>query len=118
MLLKQIQQYTCSNPKCQKKFKNFIIVHDNSKIPAERYYACPNCLFNLDPTPFAVLKKDEVFVDENTEINGNILKNVLPTGCPHYLGYLLDHLKDTIISKECLLCLRMSECSLKKVSLK
>jgi DNA-directed RNA polymerase subunit RPC12/RpoP len=115
-MLKQIQMYICSNPKCQKKFDDFIIVHDNSKMPADIYYACPYCLLKLDPTATQVLKKDEIFVEENTESDGDHLENVVPTDCPHYLGYLFAHFNDAIISKECLLCSRMSDCSLIKVS--
>ena len=108
--------YSCSNPKCQKKFENFIIVHDNSRNPADIYYACPYCLLKLDPTATQVLKKDEIFVEENTEINGNHIENGVSTDCPYHFGYLFDHFKDTIVSKECLLCSRMSDCSLIKVS--
>jgi DNA-directed RNA polymerase subunit RPC12/RpoP len=115
-LLKQIQMYICSNPKCQKKFDDFIIVHDNSKMPADIYYACPYCLLKLDPTATQVLKKDEILVEENIESDGDHLENFVPTDCPHYLGYLFAHFNDAIISKECLLCSRMSDCSLIEVS--
>ena len=113
-LPKQIQLYSCSNPNCQNNFENFIILHDKSKIPTDSYYACPYCFLKLDPTATQVSKKEES-VEIETEINENHVETFVPIGCPHYLGYLLEHFKDSILSKECLLCSRMSECSIKKV---
>lgn len=112
-MLKKIHLYTCPNPKCQKKFDNLIIAHDNSKTPAQVYYACPYCLFKLDPTATKALKKEEIFVEEKTE-NGRLdPEREIPPGCPKYLGYLSSHPKDQNIPQECLICPRILDCARK-----
>lgn len=113
-MLKTIQLNSCPNPQCQKKFEKSIIVRDNSKMPPDMYYACPYCLLKLESIPTQVLEKDEIFLEESPESNWGHLENEVPAGCPHYFGYLFDHYKDAIISKECLTCPRMTDCTLKK----
>jgi hypothetical protein len=113
-VLKKIQINSCPNPKCQEKFENLIIVHDNSKMPADIYYACPYCLSKLDPTTTQVLKKEETFVEEKTETSRKHLEREIPSGCPQYLGYLSVRPKDAIIPQECLICSKMLDCATKK----
>ena len=57
---KKIQLNSCPNPKCEKKFENLIIVHDNSQKASDKYYACPYCLMKLDPIATQILKKEEI----------------------------------------------------------
>jgi hypothetical protein len=111
-MLKKIQIYRCPNPKCQRKIRNFILVHDHSKKPADNYYGCPYCLFKLDPTATQVLK-EEVLVEETTEPEKTTLKREIPPGCPQYLGYLFVRSKDAKIPQECLICLRILDCTRK-----
>ena len=103
--------YTCPNPNCQKKFENLIIVHDNSKKPTENYYACPTCLTELDPTTTQGLEKEEILIEEKTETERTHPEREIPTGCPNYLGYLLNHLKDAFLPEECLICPKMLDCT-------
>jgi hypothetical protein len=112
-VLKEIQMNICPNQKCQKKFENLIIVHDNSKMPADIYYACPYCLVKLDPTATQVLKKEEIFVEVKKETKRIHPEREIPTGCPQYLGYLFVRPKDAIIPQECLICSKMLDCALK-----
>ena len=112
--MKEIQINSCQNPKCQKEFENLIIVHDNSKMPIDNYYACPYCLVKLDSIATQETKEDKIFAEDNTEIKENPTENYVSPGCPHYLGYLLVHYNDAIISKECLSCPKLSECTLEK----
>lgn len=109
-MLKKIL-YTCPNPKCQKKFENLIIVHDNSKIHTEIYYACPYCLTKLDPTTTQGLEKEEILIEEKTEIESTHPEREIPPGCPKYLGYLLNHLKDSVLPEDCLICPKMVDCT-------
>ncbi len=112
-MLKKIQMTVCPNPKCQKKFECLVIVHDNSKTPAEIYYACPHCMFKLDPTAIQVLRKEEIFLKEKTNNKQAHPKKEIPSGCCKYLGYLSDRPKEIIIPQECLICTKMLDCTLK-----
>ena len=38
----------CSNPRCQRKIEEPILLNCLSTKPAERYYACPHCFIKLD----------------------------------------------------------------------
>ncbi len=38
----------CPNLKCHEKIKEPILLNNFSSIPAEHYYACPNCLTKLN----------------------------------------------------------------------
>ena len=112
-MLKKIQKYRCPNPKCQRKIENFILVHDHSKMPADIYYSCPYCLFKLDPTATQILKKEETFVKDKKELEKKCHEKENPPGCPKYLGYLSNHFKDNNIPQECLICLRILDCTKK-----
>ena len=113
----KVQTYSCPNPKCQKKFDGPIIAHDNSKIPAQVYYACPYCLFKLDPTTIQVLKKEEISADEKIETKMRVIpEREIPPGCPQYLGYLSVRTKDANIPQECFICPKILDCTLKSIS--
>ena len=103
----------CSNPNCQKKFENIILIYDHSKNPPDRYYGCPFCFFKLDPVTVQKLTINEVLIEETCEPMKNPPEDDVQESCPKYFGYLNNHYKDTVISKECLLCSRMSGCMLK-----
>jgi hypothetical protein len=107
-MLKKIQKYICPNPTCQKSFENLIVVHDKSKKPADNFYACPYCFFKLDPTVINSLKKIQEFVEVKIKPQLTSDKNTL--NCPHYFGYLSKHFSESIISKKCLDCEKMSNC--------
>jgi len=36
-----------------------------------------------------------------------------PSECPHHFGYLASGSKDALITKECLICLKLADCMLK-----
>ncbi len=38
----------CSNPECQEKIEEPVLLNDLSVAPAEHYYACPRCLMKLE----------------------------------------------------------------------
>jgi hypothetical protein len=110
-ILKKVRTYVCPNPKCEKPFKKLIVVYDKSKTPAEIFYGCPNCFFKLDPTITDSLKKIEKFVE--VEISSSLVsEHEIISNCPHYLGYLSTHFSESLISKQCLDCKKMSECIL------
>ena len=113
-MLKQIQINSCPNPKCQQKFENLIIVHDNSKMPPDTYYACPYCLIKLDPTTTQILKKETIFVEQKTQTKRRHPQREIPSGCPQYFGYLVIRPKDAIIPEECLSCLKILDCTIEK----
>jgi hypothetical protein len=102
--------YTCPNPNCQKKFETLIIVHDHSKKRTEKYYACPQCLTELDPTTTQGLEKEEILIEEKTETERTHPEREIPPGCSNYLGYLRNHLNDAL-PEECLICTKMLECT-------
>ncbi len=50
----------CSNPRCQKKIDEPILLNCLSTKPAERYHACPHCFIKLDvETEKSQLQKEE-----------------------------------------------------------
>jgi hypothetical protein len=120
-MLETIKLNSCPNPSCQRKFENLIVVKDNSKSPAELFYACPYCLTKLDPTATQVLQKPEISFGEQTrvtkpnspQIEPPPTNNETPTDCPYYFGYLSLHYKDSIIPQQCLTCKKMLDCTLK-----
>lgn len=103
----------CSNPNCQKRFENLMLIYDHSKNPPDRYYGCPFCFFKLDPLTVQKLTTKEVFIEKPCEPKKITLEDNSKESCPHYFGYLCNHYKDSVISKECLLCSKMSGCILK-----
>ena len=120
-MMKTIPLNSCPNPTCQRTFENLIIVKDNSKQPAETFYACPYCLTRLDPTATQVLKKQEPTYQNYTETTPitpvkieQPTTNETPNNCPFYYGYLSIHYKDTIIPQQCLNCKKMLDCTLKE----
>jgi hypothetical protein len=111
---------------CQKKFENLIIVHDNSNMHTDIYYACPHCLTKLDPTATQILEKEEILVEAKAEDDETLLeKEILPeeeteepyqekeipSACPEYFGYLRNHLKNKPFLEECLICPKMLDCT-------
>ena len=115
---KKIQLNSCPNPKCEKKFENLIIVHNNSQIPSDSFYACPYCLMKLDPIATQILKKEEISIEEKpeegkTEIASTHPEKEIPKGCPQYFGYLYVRPKDAIIPQECLICQKILDCTTK-----
>jgi DNA-directed RNA polymerase subunit RPC12/RpoP len=111
--------YTCPNTICQKKFENLIIVHDNSNMHTDIYYACPHCLTKLDPTSTQILEKEEFLVEAKAEDEEALLEEEIlpeeetegahqekeiPSACPEYFGYLRNHLKNKQFLEECLIC--------------
>jgi hypothetical protein len=114
---KKVQLNNCPNPKCEKKFENLIIVHNNSQMPSDSYYACPHCLMKLDPIATQILKKEEISIEEKTEekieITDTHPEKEIPQGCPQYFGYMYVRPKDDIIPQECLICQKMLDCTVK-----
>ncbi len=112
-MLKEPELIVCPNPKCQAVFENLIVVSDKSKMPAERYYGCPNCLMNLDVVSVTAKKKEEKESKTDTSESEKPETEVdIPPGCPHHLGYLSTRGKDEDILQECLTCKRVLECLL------
>lgn len=121
-MLETIKLNSCPNPDCKRSFENLIVVKDNSKSPAELFYACPYCLTKLDPTATEVLQKQEMpfFKVEPNKIETPSPKtestptnNENPENCPYYFGYLSLHYKDSLIPQQCLTCTKMLDCTLK-----
>jgi hypothetical protein len=102
----------CPNPKCQKTLEKLIIVNDDSTNPTKINFACPHCGFKLDPTTTQLFKKEGTIIKEKTRTKKRPRKTKKPLGCPKYLGYLHNGLKDSIILKECLICPKMTDCML------
>jgi hypothetical protein len=104
----------CPNPKCQKILEKLIIVNEDSTNPAKINFACPHCGFKLDPNTTQLFKKEETIIKEKIRTKKRQTKTKKPKGCPKYLGYLNNGLKDSIILKECLICPKMTDCMLYK----
>jgi hypothetical protein len=103
----------CLNPNCKKEYENLIVISDYSKNPPDRYYGCPFCFFRLAPITIQKLTTNDVFFEKRCEPQKTSSEDNVQESCPHYFGYLSNQYKNTIISKECLLCSRMSGCMLK-----
>ncbi len=122
----------CSNPRCQRKIEEPILLNCLSTRPAERYYACPHCFIKLDVDaeksrpqkeeerpPVEPLEKEEKPAVEPLEKEKEPAAKPLekegkgPSGCPHDFGYLAKRPKDVPIPQECLICSRIMDCMLK-----
>jgi hypothetical protein len=110
MVLKKLQFSVCPNPTCGRSFENLIVIHDQSKKPAERFYACPHCFFKLDPTVTCSLKRIEKVIEEQEPNQVTLSEEEIGTNCPKYFGYLADYIHKSIIPRECLDCAKMSDC--------
>ncbi|NIR87093.1 hypothetical protein GWO13_05765 [Candidatus Bathyarchaeota archaeon] len=114
----------CSNPRCQRKIEEPILLNCLSTKPAERYYACPHCFIKLDvDTEKSQPKKEEEKKEEKPAVEplekekepaAKPLKKEGkgPSGCPHHFGYLAKRPKDAPIPQECLVCSRIVDCML------
>ena len=61
MVLEKLQFNVCPNSNCGRPFESLIVIHDQSKKPAENYYGCPHCFLHSHAKP-------EFFHCVNTEI--------------------------------------------------
>ncbi len=50
-LLEESLIVNCPNPKCQRQFKESILLTINSVTPPKQYNACPHCFANLETEP-------------------------------------------------------------------
>ena len=103
----------CSNSNCQKKFENLMLILNYSKSPIDRYYGCPYCFFKINSVNVQKLETNETLIEEACKSQKITSENNVHGRCLQYFGYLNNHYKDIILSKECLLCYRMSDCMLK-----
>lgn len=126
----------CSNPRCQRKIEEPIVLNCLSTKPAERYYACPHCFIKLDVdteksqpqkeeekkeerSAVKPLKREEKPAVEPLEKEKEPAAKPLekegkgPSGCPHDFGYLAKRPKDAPIPQQCLVCSRIMDCMLK-----
>ena len=75
-LLEESLIVNCPNPKCQRQFKESILLTINSVTPPKQYNACPYCFANLETEPQieqkvdpeTILNEDEVIeIEEDVE---------------------------------------------------
>jgi hypothetical protein len=108
-VLRKVQSNICPNPICKASFENLFVIYDKSKKPVRKYYGCPYCFFEIDPTKTLSLKKNN-----NTQVNEphcfDRLEEVKISNCPKYFGYLADYFSNSIIPIECLDCKKMAGC--------
>lgn len=92
----------------------------------EVYDACPYCLAEITigkEKPIAKekpksRKKKTVSVEEKEPILKQEKPHPAPEkqGCPHYFGYLAERSKKGKIPEECMMCEKIVQCMLKKVT--
>lgn len=122
------QSFTCSNPECGRVFADPIIVHDLSLKNGSSYRACPYCLTEM------VIEKASEFREEKRipkkiraktreakaqppKAKAKLAQPSLEEHkCPHYFGYLSHRSKKEKIPEECMICEKIVQCMLKKVT--
>jgi len=112
----------CSNPSCGRVFVNALRtqnVADNS----ESYDACPYCLTAVVAETSTLQQK--TILEESTEpkdsellVEGKIEVDspTSPSKCSHHLGYLSERTSKGSIPDECIMCEKIVQCMLKKVT--
>jgi hypothetical protein len=110
LVFKIVKYSICPNTKCERPFENLIIIDDKSKNPSQKFYGCPNCFFEIDPTVTDSLKKIENMIEMEESINADSLDKIVVDNCPKYFGYLADTIMNSIIPIKCLDCEKLDDC--------
>jgi len=121
------QSFTCSNLECGRVFVNPIIVQDLSLKNDSSYQACPYCLTEIiTEKTFEVKdiesaqKKKETKIKEAKERIHKIKSVQQPFleehKCPHHFGYLSERSRKEAIPEGCIICEKIVQCMLKKVT--
>jgi len=121
------QTFTCSNPECGKIFNNPIIVQDLSSKNNSSYYACPYCLTEimiektLEVEEGKQKRKAKRTKIEQAKTHAIETKSTLQLSpeihkCPHHFGYLSQRSKSENIPEECMICEKIVQCMLKKIT--
>jgi len=97
---------TCPNSKCKCEIREPIVISDLSTRPVRRYYGCPYCFFEFNAVSVQFQKKDPSTEQIKNEEKASSV-------CNYYFGYLTRRPKDVPIPQECLVCLKLLECTLK-----
>lgn len=114
--------FTCPNPKCKRAFANPIIVQNLSSEDTASYYACPNCLTEIEETPKSDEKRQKPKGKkrriERTKVQLAERKPAKKPSpemhkCLHYFGYLSQRPRGEEILEECMICEKIIECILK-----
>ena len=121
------QSFKCSNPECGMVLDNPIIVQDLSSKNESSYSACPYCLTEMVIEKASevkeesrTLKKKRAKIEE-VEAQPPKLKpprplSVKESKCAYHFGYLSQRSKKEKISEECMICEKIVQCMLKKVT--
>jgi len=121
------QSFKCSNPECGMVLGNPIIVQDLSSKNESSYSACPYCLTEMVIEKASevkeesrTLKKKRAKIEE-AEAQPPKLKpprplSVKESKCAYHFGYLSQRSKKEKISEDCMICEKIVQCMLKKVT--
>lgn len=104
-------QITCSNPECQRRIEEPILLSNLSIESGEQYFACPHCFTKLD----TISTKPEGHEKKKQELRVK-LKEKKERGyskCGGYLGYLARLPENASVPRECLTCPKVLDCSMK-----
>jgi hypothetical protein len=111
---------TCENSSCKKTFPTPLKALNLQSNPAEPYFACPYCLTRIEGYDSPSRKEDKVGhkkeegkKDEAAQ-KSTVTYERQPT-CQHKMGYLSERSNKEQIPDECLVCMSLLDCMLKKV---
>lgn len=102
----KFEPFVCPNPKCAKSFGGPVLLNDFSETPIGEYYACPHCKSKLAPTMGSLKEK------QRERDNGET--NAPDSTCPHFFGYLKTRPQGDSIPDECLYCIKVLRCLIKR----
>lgn len=123
----ETQSFTCSNSGCGKVFNNPIIVQDLHSKNSSSYYACPYCLTEImiektleveEGKQKPKAKRTKIKQAKTHPIETKSTQQLSPEihKCPHHFGYLSQRSKNESIPEECMICEKIVQCMLKKIT--
>ena len=95
----------CPNPECKHKILEPIIVNNLSTNPTRKYHGCSNCFFEIEV--------NLPILNNNSRKKEKIIKKDGLKSCNNFFGYLSNKPKDKSTPSECLVCIKLLECTLR-----
>jgi len=109
------QNFTCSNPKCERTFASPITVQNLTQSDRAPYYACPYCLTEIGETSENQLKtngtrRSEPEQSKTRSVETEPAHEPSSQKCAYNFGYLSKRLKEEKIPDECMVCEKLIDC--------
>jgi len=109
------QNFTCSNPNCERTFASPITVQNLTQPDRPTYYACPYCLAEIGETSENLLetngtKRSEPERSKTQSMEAEPAQEPSSQKCAYHFGYLSKRSKEEKIPDECMVCEKLIDC--------